>query len=212
VFTDKDPKDSDLKLKLTNYLKQVLELLGEDPSREGLAGTPRRWAEALMEYTAGLQQDPEEHLKVIFQLDEDDFPAESDDMIIVDNIEFVSMCEHHIAPIRGIVHVAYIPNYNGGVVTGLSKLSRVVEVFARRLQMQERMTQQIAQAIDKHLKPMGVFVIVHAVHYCMIQRGVRQTGSSTLTTARRGVFLKNPSLEEKLQRYLNMRIDSAKNL
>ena len=212
MFTEKPSIDPDLKSKLTNCLKQVLDLLGEDSSREGLAGTPRRWAEALMEYTQGLQQDPEEHLRVIFQLDEDDFPAESDDMIIVDNIEFVSMCEHHIAPIRGIVHVAYIPTYDGGVVTGLSKLSRVVEVFARRLQMQERMTQQIAQAIDKHLKPLGVFVIVHAVHYCMIQRGVRQTGSSTITTARRGVFLKNPTLEEKLQRYLNMRIETSKNL
>ena len=141
--------------------------------------------------------------------DEDDFPAESDDMIILDNIEFVSMCEHHIAPIRGIVHVAYIPNYNGGVVTGLSKLSRVVEVFARRLQMQERMTQQIAQAIDKHLNPMGVFVIVHAVHYCMIQRGVEQRDSVTISTARRGVFVEKPDLERKFQDYL--RFDSKSN-
>ncbi len=195
--------------KLKAHLKEVLVLLGEDPEREGLRNTPERWAKALLEYTQGNDQDPQEHLKVIFQLDEDDYPAHSDDMIIVDNIEFTSTCEHHIAPFRGLVHIAYIPNPESRIVTGLSKLARVVEVFARRLQLQERMTQQIARAIDEHLNPLGVITVVQAVHYCMIQRGVEQRLSSTLTTARRGVFLKKPELEARFQEYLRIHMNSV---
>ncbi|MSP79326.1 MAG: GTP cyclohydrolase I FolE, partial [Dehalococcoidia bacterium] len=108
----------------------------------------------------------------------------------------------------GLVHIAYIPNPKSRVITGLSKMSRVVEVFARRLQVQERMTQQIARAIDEHLSPLGVFVMVQAVHYCMIQRGVEQQQSATITTARRGVFLDKPELEAKFQNYLNLRMDT----
>ena len=196
--------------KLKPMLRRVLEVLGEDPDREGLHGTPERWAEALLTYTQGSRDDPQEHLKVIFQLDEDDYPIQSDDMIIVDNIEFTSTCEHHMAPFRGVVHIAYIPNPQSRVVTGLSKLPRVVEVFARRLQLQERMTQQIARAIDEHLNPLGVITVVQAVHYCMVQRGVEQRSSVTLTTARRGVFLKKPELEARFQDYLRMRLDPSK--
>ena len=198
-------RDERLK-KLQPLLAEIIQILGDDPNREGLHRTPERWADALLTYTQGIREDPQEHLKVIFQLDEDDFPQGSDDMIIVDNIEFTSTCEHHMAPIRGMVHIAYIPNPESRVITGLSKLSRVVETFARRLQLQERMTQQIARAIDEQLHPLGVIVVVHAVHYCMIARGVEQRTSATLTTARRGVFLKKPELEAKFQEYLRTRM------
>ena len=191
--------------KLKPLLREVLELLGEDPEREGLHRTPERWADALLTYTQGNIIDPQEHLKVIFQLDEDDLPLGSDDMVIQNNIQFTSTCEHHIAPFRGVVHLAYIPNPDSRIITGLSKLSRVVEVFARRLQVQERMTQQIARAIDESLGPLGVITVVEAAHYCMIQRGVEQRASTTITTARRGSFLTNPDLETKFQDYLRLR-------
>ena len=191
--------------KIKPLLRQVLELLGEDPGREGLHRTPERWADALLTYTQGNIIDPQEHLKVIFQLDEDDLPLGSDDMVIQNNIQFTSTCEHHIAPFRGVVHLAYIPNPDSRVITGLSKLSRVVDVFARRLQVQERMTQQIARAIDESLGPLGVITVVEAAHYCMIQRGVEQRSSTTITTARRGSFLTNPNLETKFQDYLRLR-------
>ena len=194
---------------LTGHLREALLLLGEDPDREGLRHTPERWARALLEYTKGNEQDPQEHLKVIFQLDEDDYPVNSDDMVIVDHIEFTSTCEHHMAPIRGLVHIAYIPNPESRIVTGLSKLARVVDVFSRRLQIQERMTQQIARAIDEHLHPLGVIAVVQAVHYCMIQRGVEQGLSSTVTTARRGVFLEKPGLEAKFQEYLRLHMNNT---
>jgi GTP cyclohydrolase I len=191
--------------KLKPLLRQVLELLGEDPEREGLHRTPERWADALLTYTQGSLVDPQEHLKVIFQLDGDDFPLGSDDMVIQSNIQFTSTCEHHIAPFRGVVHLAYIPNPDSRIITGLSKLSRVVDVFARRLQVQERMTQQIARAIDESLNPLGVIAVVEAVHYCMIQRGVEQRASTTITTARRGAFLTNCKLETKFMDYLRLR-------
>jgi len=196
--------------KLKSLLREVLVLLGEDPEREGLRRTPERWAEALQTYTEGNGKDPEEHLRVIFQLDEDDYPQDSDDMILVDNIEFTSTCEHHLAPFRGIVHIAYIPNPESRVITGLSKLSRVVETFARRLQVQERMTQQIARAIDEHLNPLGVIVVAQAMHYCMVARGVQQRSSLSLTTARRGLFKSRPELEARFQEYLKLRMDESK--
>lgn len=199
-------KDQDRVEQLKPLLRQVLKILGEDPEREGLHRTPERWAQALLTYTEGYGQDPEEHLKVIFQLDEDDYPLGSDDMIIVDNIAFTSTCEHHLSPISGVVHIAYIPDPQNRVITGLSKLSRVVEVFARRLQVQERMTQQIARAIDEHIQPLGVICVIQAIHYCMIQRGVEQRRSTTLTTARRGAFLTKPALETRFQSYLALRM------
>ena len=195
--------------RLTPLLRGVLEVLGEDPDRTGLRMTPERWGRALLTYTQGLDHDPEEHLRVIFQLDEDDYPVDSDDMIIVDNIEFTSTCEHHMAPIRGVAHVGYIPNPSSRIITGLSKLSRVVDVFARRLQVQEQLTQQVARAIDQHLSPLGVIVVVQAVHYCMIQRGVEQRASTTLTTARRGAFRTRPELESKFQEYLRLRTTAS---
>ena len=194
---------------LKPLLRQVLQILGEDPERDGLTKTPERWAKALLDYTKGNEQDAAQHLSVIFQLDENDYPHGSDDMVIVDNIVFASTCEHHLAPFRGRVHVAYIPDPERREITGLSKLSRVVEVFAKRLQVQERMTQQIARAIDENLSPLGVIAVTQAVHYCMIQRGVEQASTTTTTTARRGVFLQKPELEAKFQEYLRIKLDSA---
>ena len=155
-------------------------------------------------YTQGTAASPEDHLRVIFKMDDDDYPVGSDDMIIVDNIHFMSTCEHHMAPFRGTAHVAYIPNPESRIVTGLSKISRVVTLFARRLQIQERMTQQIARTIDDHLEPLGVIAVVQAAHFCMIQRGVEQRESTTITTARRGVFLTKPQLETRFLEYLRM--------
>ena len=189
--------------RLVPLLREVLTLLGENPERSGLLRTPERWAEALLTYTQGTAASPEDHLRVIFEMD-DDYPVGSDDMIIVDNIHFTSTCEHHMAPFRGTAHVAYIPNPESRIVTGLSKISRVVTLFARRLQIQERMTQQIARAIDHHLEPLGVIAVVQAAHFCMIQRGVEQRESTTITTARRGVFLTKPELESRFLEYLRM--------
>jgi GTP cyclohydrolase I len=196
---------------LKPLLKSVLAILGENPDRDGLHQTPERWARALLDYTQGLHQDPFDHLKINFTLDEDDYPTETHDMIIQSNIEFVSMCEHHLAPFRGFVDLAYIPNNTTRIITGLSKLSRVVNVFARRLQVQERMTQQIARALDEHLKPVGVIVVSKAIHYCMIQRGVEQRDSVTITTAKRGVFITKPDLERKFQDYLRFESRSVFN-
>ena len=195
------------KERLAPLLRQVLETLGEDPDREGLRRTPERWAEALLSYTQGILEDPEEHLRTVFELDADDYDGDTDDLVIVDNIEFVSTCEHHIAPIRGVVHIGYVPDPESRQVVGLSKLTRVVDLFSRRLQVQERMTHQIARAIHEHLKPLGVIVIAQAVHYCMIQRGVKQRNSTTTTTARYGIFQEKPDLESKLQEYLRLRIN-----
>lgn len=193
---------------LSKLLYDVLVELGENPSRPGLVKTPQRWAEALITYTQGMTEEPEEHLNVIFKLEEDDYPSESDDMVLLDNIQFVSTCEHHMAPIRGVAHIGYIPNNKSRVITGLSKIARVVSVFANRLQVQEQLTQQIATAIDKHLDPLGVIVVIQAVHYCMIQRGVRQHDTRTLTTARRGAFLSKSELEFKFQEYLKLKINT----
>lgn len=196
---------------LKPLLRQVLIALGEDPNREGLLKTPERWAEALVTYTQGTAESPEEQLQVMFSLTEHEYPAQSDDMVMVDNIDFVSTCEHHMAPFRGKVHIAYVPNPDTKIITGLSKLSRLVEVFSHRLQIQERMTYDIARTIDEILKPSGVIVVIRAVHYCMIQRGVKQQSSSALTTARRGIFLRNPDLELKFQNYLALHLENSLN-
>lgn len=193
--------------KLKPLLKEVLKLLDDAPTREGLVYTPERWAETLTTSTEGIDKDPAKMLKTLFTLNEEDSVLTHDDMILMTNIEFTSTCEHHIAPMRGFVHIAYIPNEKQQVI-GLSKLPRIVDVFAKRLQMQERLTQQIAQALDDYIAPLGVIVVIQAIHYCMIQRGVKQHESTTLTTARRGLFLNNPNLETKFQGYLKMQLDN----
>ena len=159
-------------------VRNILVAVGEDPDRPGLKETPRRVAHMYMEMFAGLHIDPERHLEVVF-------PESYDEMVLVKDIPFTSMCEHHLLPFNGVAHVAYIPN---GKVTGLSKLARVVEEVARRPQVQERMTQQIAEIIDDHLHTKGVAVVITAEHSCMSIRGIKKPGSKTVTSALRGIF------------------------
>ncbi len=192
--------------KLSKLLHEVLIELGEDPNREGLKETPERWADSLLTQTEGSKVNPEEHLKTIFELSEDIYPEYSDDMIIVDKIQFSSLCEHHITPFRGLTHIGYIPNPTTRKIVGLSKLSRVVDLFSQQLQIQERLTNQIAQAIYHHLEPLGVITVIQARHYCMIQRGVKQRNSVTTTIAKRGIFLENDNLENKFQNYIAMKL------
>jgi len=160
-------------------ITKLLEHLGEDPTREGLLKTPSRVAKSLQFLTEGYHQDPKEILNQAL------FTSSNDEMVVVRDIEFYSMCEHHLLPIIGRVHVAYIPD---GKVVGLSKIPRIVNVFARRLQIQEQMTEQIADAILETIKPKGVAVVVHARHMCMEMRGVQKINSTTVSSALRGLF------------------------
>ena len=164
---------------LAAHYREVLQLLGEDPDREGLEKTPMRVAKAMQVLTRGYTQDPREVLTNAL------FEEKYDQMVIVKDIDFYSMCEHHILPFFGKAHVAYIPN---GHITGLSKITRVVDIFSRRLQVQERLTQQIEQCIRETLKPQGVMVVLEAKHLCMAMRGVEKQNAITTTSAYSGVF------------------------
>ncbi len=167
------------KNKTKNLITDLLVQIGEDPTREGLLTTPKRVAEAYEFLTKGYNQDIEEVINDAI------FTEKYDEMVLVKNIDFYSMCEHHMLPFYGKVHVAYIPN---GKIVGLSKIPRIVDVFARRLQVQERMTQQIADTLDKHLQPIGVAVVSEAYHMCMMMRGVEKQNSSATSSAMLGVF------------------------
>ena len=158
----------------------IIKAIGEDPKREGLVGTPTRIAEMYAELFAGLDMDPKQELTVGFE-------EGHREMVIVRDIPFYSMCEHHLLPFYGVAHVGYIPNASGRVV-GASKLARVVEIVAKRPQIQERMTTQIADAIVDGIKPDGVAVVVQAEHLCMIMRGIKKPGSAIVTSALRGTF------------------------
>ncbi len=160
-------------------IEKVLELLGEDPKREGLLKTPSRVAKAWGFLTEGYHQDPKEILSQAL------FTSSNDEMVVVRDIEFYSTCEHHMLPIIGRAHVAYIPD---GKVVGLSKIPRIVNLFARRLQIQEQMTEQIADAISETINPKGVAVVLHARHMCMEMRGVEKINSTTVSSALRGLF------------------------
>jgi GTP cyclohydrolase I len=160
---------------------KMLLAIGEDPSREGLEGTPRRVAEMYAEVFAGIEQDPLEVLSVGFE-------EGHDEMVVIKDIPFYSMCEHHLLPFFGVAHVGYIPN---GRVVGISKLARVVEIFARRPQLQERLTSQIADSIVEGLKPRGVAVVIEAEHMCIAMRGVEKAGSKVTTSVNRGLFRTN---------------------
>lgn len=162
---------------------EILKAVGEDPEREGLRGTPGRVARMYRELLGGLYEDPAKHLEVTFT-------EEYDEMVILRDTPFYSMCEHHLLPFIGKVHVGYLPN---GKVVGVSKLARVVETFARRPQLQERLTCQIADLLMKRLDAKGVAVIVEATHTCMALRGVRKSGAIMVTSAMRGLFKTNPS-------------------
>jgi len=159
-------------------VREILLAIGEDPEREGLKGTPARVARSYAEIFAGMAQRPEDVLTTTFELGHDE-------LILVRDIEVFSTCEHHLVPFHGVAHVGYIPGRDGRV-TGLSKLARLVDVYARRPQIQERMTSQIADALLEHLKPLGVLVVIECEHLCMSMRGVRRPGSRTITSAVRG--------------------------
>jgi GTP cyclohydrolase I len=170
-------------------VRQILAAVGEDPDREGLRETPARVARAYVELFAGLREDAAVHLSRVFQVDHDE-------LILVRDIEFFSTCEHHLLPFAGKAHIAYLPR--DGQVVGLSKLARTVEVFARRPQVQERMTRQIADAIVEHLNPRGVAVLVDAQHLCMKMRGVRNGCSCMVTPVMRGVFKTDPDMRAEV--------------
>ena len=173
---------------IKSAVRTILRAVGEDPDREGLLETPRRVANMYAEMFSGLQQDPGRHLEVTFE-------ESYDEIVLVRDIEFTSMCEHHLLPFRGVAHVAYIPN---GRVTGLSKLARVVEEVSRRPQVQERMTQTVANLIEDRLQSSAVAVIVKAEHSCMSIRGVRKPGSATVTSSMRGSFRNDPASRAEL--------------
>ncbi len=175
---------------LTNHYTEILTLLGEDASREGLLKTPERVAKAMQYLVQGYQMDA----KAI--LDSARFHEEVSEMIIVKDIELYSMCEHHMLPFFGKAHIAYIPN---GVITGLSKIARVVDVYARRLQVQERLTTQILEAIKSSLNPLGVAVVIEAQHLCMMMRGVQKQNSLTTTSAFDGEFENQTTRSEFLK-------------
>ncbi len=175
---------------LAGLYKSVIGTLGEDPEREGLQKTPERMAKAMQYLTQGYQMDAHEILNSA------KFKEEYNEMVIVKDIELYSMCEHHLLPFIGKAHIAYIPN---GYITGLSKLARVVDCFARRLQVQERLTDQILAAIQETLEPQGVAVVIEAKHMCMMMRGVQKQNSSTTTSAFSGQFLQNETRSEFLR-------------
>lgn len=166
--------------KIKGAVKILIEAIGEDPEREGLKETPRRIAEMYAELFAGIDQDPKEELKVGFE-------EQHREMVIVRDIPFYSMCEHHLLPFYGTAHVGYIPNQDGRVV-GASKLARVVEIISKRPQLQERLTSAIAESVMEAIKPTGVAVVVQAEHLCMIMRGIKKPGSALVTSALRGTF------------------------
>ena len=180
--------DADRIEKLAYHYREILALLGEDPQREGLLKTPERVAKAMSFVTKGYGQDPIEIINSAI------FTEEYQQMVLVKDIELFSMCEHHMMPFVGKAHVAYIPN---GKITGLSKIARVVECFARRLQVQERLTVQIRDCIQQALNPIGVAVVIEASHMCMQMRGVEKLGSATTTSAFTGVFLKDTRTREE---------------
>lgn len=180
--------------KIKEAVKLLLEGIGEDTGREGLADTPDRIARMYTELFAGMTEEPSVPLSRVFTV-------ENSEMVLEKDIVFYSMCEHHMLPFYGKAHVAYIPD---GKVVGLSKLARTVEIYARRLQVQERMTNQIADAIMEHLKPGGVMVVLEAEHLCMTMRGVKKPGSMTMSIATRGAFADSAELQNRFFQMLRM--------
>ncbi len=188
IFSYEEKYNPETLKELSEHYAAILRLLGENPEREGLLKTPQRVAKAMAFLTQGYEQDPGEILLSA------KFKEEYKQMVIVKDIELYSLCEHHMIPFYGKAHVAYIPN---GYITGLSKIARVVEAFARRLQVQERLTVQIRDCIQKALNPMGVAVVIEASHMCMQMRGVEKQNSSTTTSAFTGVFLSQLQTREE---------------
>ena len=174
--------------RIERAVREILLAVGEDPDREGLLKTPNRVARAYGELMAGLQEDPKRHLKTVFN-------ERYDEVVLLKDIEFHSLCEHHLLPFTGRAHVAYLPD---GKVVGLSKLARLVEGFARRPQVQERLTTQIADALMEELSPIGAACVVQATHTCMTMRGAKKHGSTMVTSALRGIFKENPASRSEI--------------
>lgn len=191
-----DPVESEREISV--LVRRQLQLLGEDPDREGLLKTPERVAKALAWLTRGANVDPRDAIGDAL------FEEAHDNMVMVRDIEIYSLCEHHMLPFFGKAHVAYIPN---GKIVGLSKLPRLVEVFARRLQVQERLTEQVAAAIDDILTPKGVGVVIEAVHLCMMMRGVEKQNSRTITSALRGTFQSCPMTRNEFLNLAHQRVN-----
>jgi GTP cyclohydrolase I len=174
--------------RIERAVREILLAVGENPDREGLLKTPNRVARAYAELMAGLKVDPREHLKTVFH-------EQYDEVVLLRNIEFHSLCEHHLLPFTGRAHVAYLPD---GKVVGLSKLARLVEGYARRPQVQERLTTQIADALMEELNPIGAACVIEATHTCMTIRGAKKPGSTMVTSALRGIFKENPSSRNEI--------------
>lgn len=177
-----------------NAIKTILKLIGEDPKREGLIKTPERVMKAYQYLTSGYEQNPKEVLNDAL------FSSSNSEMVLIKDIEFYSLCEHHLLPIIGRAHVAYIPN---GKVVGLSKIPRMVDIFAKRLQIQEQLTEQIAAAIQNVVRPLGVGVVLEARHMCLEMRGVKKINSTTTTSALRGTFLTDPNTRKEFFSLIN---------
>lgn len=175
--------------KIEQAIYQLLDALGENPEREGLLDTPKRVAKMYTEMFSGLHQDPKDEFTAVFS-------ENHDEVVLVKDISFYSMCEHHLVPFYGVAHVAYLPSH--GRVTGLSKLARAVEVVARRPQLQERLTAQVADALESALAPRGVFVMVEAEHMCMTMRGIKKPGAKTVTTVARGLYKEDRDKRKEL--------------
>lgn len=180
--------------RIEKAVKEILHAIGEDPERDGLKDTPSRVAKYYAEVSAGLREQPAEHLNKTFEVDHDE-------LIVVRDITFYSICEHHLVPFFGKAHVAYLPK-KGGRITGLSKLARLVDGFAKRPQVQERLTGQIADAIEEKLDPRGVAVVLEAEHLCMSMRGIKKPGSRTVTSSMRGQFRENASTRQEVLRLI----------
>ncbi len=181
--------------RVERLVAELLDAIGDDPSRDGLRETPRRVADMYVELFEGLDEDPGEHLRVTFE-------AGHDEMVMVRDIPFTTLCEHHLVPFTGVAHVAYLPGPDGRI-TGLSKMARLVEGFARRLQVQERMTTQIVDAMETELRPRGSMVVIEAEHFCMSMRGVKKAGTSTVTSAVRGVFRDDAAYRAEALQYIH---------
>lgn len=166
------------KPRIERAVREILAAIGEDPDRDGLQDTPKRVAKAYAEFFAGLHQDPKDVLSITFDLDHEE-------LVLVKDIPFYSTCEHHLVPFHGTAHIGYIPSEEGKI-TGLSKLARLVEIYARRPQVQERLTTQIVDALMEHLQPKGAIVVIECEHLCMSMRGIRKPGAKTVTSAVRG--------------------------
>ena len=189
------PVDTPMDLdRIAKAVREILEAIGEDPDRDGLVDTPERVARMYAEICSGIHQEPADHLEVTFE-------ADHDEMVLVRDIPIYSLCEHHMVPFIGRAHVAYIPGRDGRI-TGLSKIARVVEGFSRRLQVQEKLTAQIADAVEGALEPRGVMVVIDAEHLCMSMRGVQKSGTTTITSAVRGLFRQSIATREEAMRFL----------